>query len=147
MIVDFGEVSFEVFEDVDVVIVGLGFVGVIFVWEFSGSGLRVCVFESGFFVFIFYVDGFCYVQSEGIQIKVYLRECVLGGVLMIWVGFFSFLDVIEFEFCSYFVQLGWFIEWMEFMFFYVEVVVCYCFFVLEFYEVGGFDVYWVVGEF
>ena len=146
MIADLGEASFEALEDADVVIVGSGPAGVTLARELSGSGLRVCVLESGLLAPTPHADGLRYVQSEGIQIKAYSRERVLGGASTTWAGLSSPLDVTELEPRSYLAQSGWPIKRTELMSFYAEAAARYRFPALELFEAGGFDVHRTAGE-
>ena len=146
MIADLGEASFEALEDADVVIVGSGPAGVTLARELSGSGLKVCVLESGLIDPTPHADGLRYVRSEGIGIKAYSRERVLGGASTTWAGLSSPMDVIDLEPRAYLAQSGWPIERAELMSLYAEAAARYRFPALELFEPGGFEVHRASGE-
>ncbi len=81
----------------DVCIVGSGPAGTTVARELAGRGLRVCVLESGNVRRTRHADALKEVRSEGIRIKEYSRERVLGGASSTWAGLSSPFDPIDFE--------------------------------------------------
>lgn len=76
----------------DVCIVGSGPAGGTLAAELEGSGLRVVVLESGRQKVTARGDRLRVVESEGLFIKEYSRERVLGGASTTWAGLSSPLD-------------------------------------------------------
>lgn len=76
----------------DVCIVGSGPAGGTLAAELEGSGLRVVVLESGRAKVTARGDRLRAVESEGLFIKEYSRERVLGGASTTWAGLSSPLD-------------------------------------------------------
>jgi choline dehydrogenase-like flavoprotein len=81
----------------DLCIVGSGPAGTTLANELCDSGLRICVLESGMERPTPRGDRLRDVRSEGIRIKDYSRERVLGGASTTWAGLSSPLDPIDFE--------------------------------------------------
>lgn len=76
----------------DVCIVGTGPAGGTLAAELEGSGLRVLMLESGRARVSARGDRLRAVESEGLHIKEYSRERVLGGASTTWAGLSSPLD-------------------------------------------------------
>lgn len=91
----------------DVVVVGSGPAGATVAAELAGSGLRICVLESGAAKPTARAERLKEVRSEGIRIKDYSRERVLGGASTTWAGLSSPLDPIDFETRAWVPDSGW----------------------------------------
>src|SRR5262245_9425759 len=92
MIHDLGDADLARLPDYDLCIVGSGPAGMTVAAELAGSGLRVCVLESGKLRPTALGDRLRRVRSDGIRIKDYSRERVLGGASSTWAGLSSPLD-------------------------------------------------------
>jgi len=79
----------------DVCIIGSGPAGGVVAAELAGSGLSVCVLESGRRAVSAYGDELKRTLSEGIHVKDYSRERVLGGASTTWAGLSSHFDAID----------------------------------------------------
>ncbi len=91
----------------DVCVVGSGPAGTTVAKELLGSGLRVAVLESGRLAPTKLGDALRRVRSEGIRIKDYSRERVLGGASTTWAGLSSPLDEIDFRERGFLRASGW----------------------------------------
>jgi choline dehydrogenase-like flavoprotein len=91
----------------DVCIVGSGPAGTTVANELAGQGLRVCVLESGRKRRTRHAESLKAVVSDGIEIKAYSRERVLGGASSTWAGLSSPFDPIDFEHRPYLDESGW----------------------------------------
>ena len=80
----------------DLCIIGSGPAGMTVAAELAGRGLRLCVLESGRLTVTEHGDSLRRVESEGIHIKDYSRERVLGGTSTTWAGLAAPLDEIDF---------------------------------------------------
>jgi len=76
----------------DLCVVGSGPAGATLARELAGRGLRIAVLESGKRRPTRHGDRLRAVQSEGLRIKGYSRERVLGGASTTWAGLSSPLD-------------------------------------------------------
>ena len=110
MLIDFDEHGLRAGTNYDLVIVGSGPAGATVAAELAGSGLRVCVLESGRSKRTAYAEALKDVRSRGIHIKEYSRERVLGGASTTWAGLSSPLDPIDFERRDWVPDSGWPIE-------------------------------------
>jgi len=79
----------------DLCIIGTGPAGTTLAAELAGSGLRIAVLESGRRSTSPHADALRRVISEGIAIKDYSRERVLGGASTTWAGLSAPLDPID----------------------------------------------------
>lgn len=79
----------------DLCIVGSGPAGATVAAELVGSGLRLCVLESGRLRTTRRGDELRATESRGIHVKDYSRERVLGGASTTWAGLSSPLDAID----------------------------------------------------
>lgn len=91
----------------DVVVVGTGPAGGAFVNELAGRGLSIGVLESGRRAPSAHADRLRAVASEGLFIKEYSRERVLGGTSTTWAGLSSPLDAIDLAARSWIGGAGW----------------------------------------
>jgi len=104
---DLAEASADQLPDVDLCIIGSGPAGLTVVRELSGSGLNIAVLESGRRQPTRRGDALRVVRSEGIVIKDYSRERVLGGSSASWSGLSSPLDEIDMEQRPWLRHSGW----------------------------------------
>lgn len=118
MISDLSESKNRGILEYDLCIVGSGPAGITVANELKGSGLKICVLESGKMKPTRLGDRLRKVQSEGIQIKEYSRERVLGGASTTWSGLSSPLDSIDMRPRSYLHGSGWPVSLDELMPFY-----------------------------
>ncbi len=79
----------------DVCVIGTGPAGTTVARELAGSGLSVCVLESGRLKTTRHADALRRTVSSGITIKEYSRERVLGGASTTWAGLSSPLDDVD----------------------------------------------------
>ncbi len=91
----------------DVVVIGSGPAGATVARELASSGLRIAVVESGDFETTKDADALKRVISEGIAIKDYSRERVVGGASTTWAGLSSPLDPIDMEVREFVPNSGW----------------------------------------
>jgi len=146
MIADLGEATVDALDDVDIVVVGSGPAGVTLARELADSGLGVCVLESGLLRPTPHGDRLRRVVSDGIRVKAYSRERVLGGASTTWAGLSSPLDDIDLEPRPYLAQSGWPIARKELTALYSEAAERYRFPELSLFEPGGFDAHREAGE-
>jgi choline dehydrogenase-like flavoprotein len=138
MIRDFDQATNALPDDYDVCIVGTGPAGTTVANELAGSGLRVALLESGKLRPTAHGDRLRRVASEGIHIKDYSRERVLGGASTTWAGLSSPLDAVDLAPRSYLRQSGWPIEHAELMRLYAEAAERYRFPALAMFGANGF---------
>ncbi|MCP3920263.1 MAG: GMC family oxidoreductase [bacterium] len=124
----------------DVCVVGSGPAGGTLAAELAGSGLRVCVLESGLARWTEHADGLKRALSEGIQVKDYSRERRLGGVSTTWAGLSSPLDEIDMLPRPFLTQSGWPIAREELLPFYEEAAERYRFPHARVFASSGFGV-------
>jgi choline dehydrogenase-like flavoprotein len=113
MLIDFDQDGLRADVNYDLVIVGSGPAGATVAAELAGRGLSVCVLESGRMRRTGHADRLKDVRSEGIHIKEYSRERVLGGASTTWAGLSSPLDPIDFEARDWVADSGWPIDLAE----------------------------------
>jgi len=91
----------------DLCIIGTGPAGMTLARELADSGLRIVVLESGKLQVTRHADALRAVRSEGIRIKDYSRERVLGGASTAWAGLSAPLDPIDFSERPWLALPGW----------------------------------------
>ena len=94
----------------DVCIVGSGPAGTTLAAELLAHDLSVCVLESGRRALTRHADELKHVTSDGIHVKDYSRERVLGGASTTWAGLSSPLDRADLEARPFVRHSGWPLE-------------------------------------
>lgn len=138
MIADLNETERSELAGYDLCVIGTGPAGTTLVNELVGSGLKVCVLESGLARTTPRGDRLRVVDSEGIHVKDYSRERVLGGASTTWAGLSSPLDPIDFEDRPFLQRGGWPIAPDELTRYYRAAAERYRFPTLETFEAEGF---------
>jgi choline dehydrogenase-like flavoprotein len=139
MIRDFQNAEATLRSEYDVCIVGTGPAGTTVANELMDSGLAIAMLESGRLRPTVYGDRMRRVVSDGIRIKDYSRERVLGGASTTWAGLSSPLDAADLEPRGYLKQSGWPIERAELDELYAQAAARYRFPRLELFRGGGRD--------
>lgn len=122
----------------DVCIIGSGAAGGVLAAELVGSGLAVCVLESGVKKVTRRGDQLKDTRSVGIHVKDYSRERVLGGATTTWAGLSAPLDPADLEPRSFVEHSGWPLERAELLPLYEEAAERYRFPKLRAFEHEGF---------
>lgn len=91
----------------DVCVIGSGPAGCVLANELFAAGLTVCVLESGMVHPSDWADSLKQVDWQGLEIKNYSRERIIGGTSATWAGLSSPLDKIDFEHRPQLDGLGW----------------------------------------
>lgn len=104
----------------DLCIIGTGPAGATLVRELAGSGLKIAVLESGLAKVTPRGDRLRATVSQGIHIKEYSRERVLGGASTTWAGLASPLDAVDLAPRAHVPDSGWPIPLSELMGYYAE---------------------------
>jgi choline dehydrogenase-like flavoprotein len=138
MIADLSESTRDELPEYDLCVVGSGPAGMTVTNELARSGLRICVLESGKLKHTRHGDVLRQVVSEGIRIKDYSRERVLGGASTTWAGLSSPLDAIDMEPRPSVRYSGWPIARADLLPFYEEASERYRFPPLAFFGPEGF---------
>jgi choline dehydrogenase-like flavoprotein len=123
----------------DVCIVGAGPAGITVARELAGTGARVILLESGKRRRTTHADALKRATSEGIKVKDYSRERVLGGASSTWAGLSSPFDEADFAHRPWLQHSGWPIDRAELMPYYARAAALYGFPALEKFAPGGFD--------
>jgi choline dehydrogenase-like flavoprotein len=138
MIRDFQSAEATLRSDYDLCIVGTGPAGTTIANELAGSGLSIAMLESGKLRPTAHGDRLRHVESDGIRIKEYSRERVLGGASTTWAGLSSPLDAADLEPRAYLRQSGWPIARAEIDELYTRAAERYRFPPLELFGRDGF---------
>ena len=104
---DLNEISGTESDSYDICIIGTGPAGIVLCSELADTGLRICVLESGGLRKNRHNDDLRKVISEGINIKDYSRERVVGGASVTWSGLSSPLDRVDMGNRSFINVPGW----------------------------------------
>ncbi len=139
MIIDLGKAKTDLLPVYDLCIVGSGPAGLTVANELAASGLRICVLESGQLKFSKHGDQLRQVNSDGIRIKDYSRERVLGGASTTWSGLASPLDPIDFQPRPFLRHSGWPLSRDELLPYYEKATQDYGFAPLKLFEPDGFS--------
>lgn len=91
----------------DVCIIGAGPAGIVLCSELASANLRICVLESGGLQKSQRGDELRRVISEGIPIKDYSRERVVGGASTTWSGLSAPLDPVDMSERAFLKVPGW----------------------------------------
>ncbi|MFT5286289.1 MAG: choline dehydrogenase-like flavoprotein [Planctomycetota bacterium] len=134
MIRDLDTTELEELPEYDLCIVGSGPAAGTLAAELATSGLAICVLESGKERVTRHGDRLREVRSEGIHIKEYSRERVLGGSSTTWAGLSSPLDAIDMEARPFLAHSGWPIERDELLPFWEAAADSYRFPHLDFFN-------------
>lgn len=127
MIVDLAESPLATLPEYDLCVVGSGPAGTTIANELAGRGFSICVLESGRKKPTRHGDRLREVESEGIAIKDWSRERVLGGASTTWAGLSSFLDPIDLEPREWVPHSGWPIAHAELLRWYDQAALRYRF--------------------
>ncbi|MBL8695241.1 MAG: GMC family oxidoreductase [Planctomycetes bacterium] len=138
MIRDLGDDAPATLPEYDVCIVGSGPAGMTVARELSSGGLRIAVLESGKLKPTPFGDRLRFVESDGIRIKEYSRERVLGGASSTWAGLSAPLDPCDFVERPWMRHSGWPIARAELLAHYEEACGRYRFAALERFGPSGF---------
>lgn len=139
MISDLSESSARALPEFDLCIVGTGPASATVASELADSGLRICVLESGRRKPTRHGDSLRAVRSEGLFIKDYSRERVLGGTSTTWAGLSSPLDELDLAPRPWLRFSGWPIERAELLPFYGRAAERYRFAPLSHFESDDFE--------
>ena len=107
MISDLNARSSEELETYDLCVVGTGPAGTTLVRELLDAGLRICVLESGLTRPTARGDRLRETRSQGVHVKEYSRERVLGGSSTTWAGLSSPLDEVDMAPRAHVPDSGW----------------------------------------
>ncbi|WP_143308722.1 FAD-dependent oxidoreductase, partial [Candidatus Entotheonella palauensis] len=139
MIIDLGKAKTDPLPVYDLCIVGSGPAGLTVANELAASGLRLCVLESGQLKFTKHGDTLRQVKSEGIRIKDYSRERILGGASTTWAGLASPLDPVDFRPRPFLRYSGWPISRDDLLPYYEKASRAYGFASLKHFGSEGFS--------
>ena len=120
MIYDLSQVDTSATRLYDLCIIGSGPAGATVANLFSDSDYKVCVLESGRYKPDKFADVLREVDDDGILIKSYSRERVVGGASTTWRGLSSPLDAIDFKKRDWVQYSGWPITLDELIPYYIE---------------------------
>ena len=104
--------------DTDVCVVGSGAAGVTIARELAGTGIRVCVLESGGARPIADPDAMYDFTTSELAIPTHSRMRAYGGTTVVWSGRWKRYDRIDFEHRDWVPYSGWPIEYDELVPFY-----------------------------
>jgi choline dehydrogenase-like flavoprotein len=97
----------------DICIIGTGPAGIVLCAELAKTDLRICVLESGGLKKNSHSDKLRRVISEGMRIKEFSRERVVGGASTTWAGLAAPLDPIDMSERPFLKVPGWPISYHE----------------------------------
>ncbi len=146
MIRDLASATPSALPSYDVCIVGSGPAGAIVAAELAPSPLRVCVLESGSQRPTPRGDRLRRVESEGIHVKPWSRERVLGGASSTWAGLSAPLDAIDLAPRPWIGSAGWPIAPAQLQELWAEAAQRYRFAAPALFAPGGFDALREKGE-
>jgi len=147
MIVDLHEAHAGDLPKVDVAIVGSGPAGMTLARELSGTGLSICVLESGRLKTSRFGDDLRKVVSQGpVTIKDYSRERILGGASSTWAGLSAPLDSLVLNPRPEMGIPGWPLKRDELETYWKRAASDYRFAPMKLYEPGGFEALREAGE-
>jgi choline dehydrogenase-like flavoprotein len=138
MIADLERTDASELSGYDLCIIGSGPAGTTLAAELAGRGLRICVLESGSLAPTARGDRLRAVECEGIRIKDWSRERVLGGASTTWAGLSSAFDEVDFAPRPFVRVPGWPIARSELLPYYAQASQRYRFAPLELFGAGGF---------
>ncbi|QDU68528.1 FAD-dependent oxidoreductase [Engelhardtia mirabilis] len=138
MIVDLATDDRRELPEYDVCVIGSGPAGGTVASELADSGLRVCVVESGRRKNTRYADELKRVVSDGLPIKDYSRERVLGGASTTWAGLSAPLDPIDMQRREWLRLAGWPIEREQLEPYWEAAAARFAFPTAEFFGPSGF---------
>lgn len=138
VIVDLADGAAPDLPEYDVCVVGTGPAGATVARELAHGPLRVCVLESGRRRPTARGDALLAVESEGIHVKPWSRERVLGGASTTWAGLSSPLDPIDLAPRPWIGSAGWPIARGELVGLWVEAAQRYRFPLPEAFGADGF---------
>ena len=138
MILDLSESDAQALPEYDLCVVGTGPAGATVASELAASGLRLCVLESGRRRPTSRGDALREVESDGLAIKEWSRERVLGGASTTWAGLSSPLDPIDLAPRPWAGSPGWPIPRAEILALYEEAAARYRFPRAADFGPGGF---------
>lgn len=138
MIRDLGDAGAAPLPPYDVCIIGSGPAGLTVARELASAGLRLCVLESGGRRTTRAGDALREVHSDGIRIKPYSRERVLGGASTTWGGLGATLDPVDMSARPFLAMPGWPITRDELLPYWVAATERYGFAPLRAYGPDGF---------
>ena len=138
MIADLDELDAAELPEYDLCIIGSGPAGATVAAELAGSGLALCVLESGRLRITRHGDQLKRVESAGIHIKDYSRERVLGGASTTWAGLSSPLDEIDLAPRPWLRHSGWPIGGDDLFHYYAQAAERYRFPPADFFGENGF---------
>jgi choline dehydrogenase-like flavoprotein len=130
----------------DVCVIGSGPAGAVVAAELVGSGLRVCVLESGRERPSPGADRLRRVECTGIRVKPWSRERVLGGASTTWAGLSAPLDDVDLAPRPWIASPGWPIARAELEALWEAAAQRYQFAPLAHYAPGGFAALRTRGE-
>lgn len=139
MIIDLDQIQDSILPKYDVCIVGSGPAGITIANELKSTDIRVCIVESGKKKPTKHGDALRRVQSDGIHVKDFSRERVLGGASTTWAGLSSPLDPIDMEPRKFLQASGWPIMLEELSEYYAQASERYRFAPLDLYKLESYS--------
>ncbi|MBK7644879.1 MAG: GMC family oxidoreductase [Planctomycetes bacterium] len=146
MIHDLAQTQLAELPGYDLCVIGSGPAGATIAAELANSGLRVCVLESGRAAVTPLGDRLRRVESEGLRIKSWSRERVLGGASTTWAGLSSPLEEIDLAPRAWVPLSGWPIARAQLDRYYAQAAARYRFPEAAAFGVEGFGALRAKGE-